>query len=116
MKTFSEQLAPILELLKAAPPHSSTSELMLFLKKRVENIRPEILAVAVDTFHLRQEASRKLGSWASDGFFSSTLLPQASRITFASYRASYFNGCNHILEIGTGTGSDTASSPESQSK
>lgn len=109
MKTFSEQLAPILELLKAAPPHSSTSELMLFLKKRVENIRPEILAVAVDTFHLRQEASRKLGSWASDGFFSSTLLPQASRITFASYRASYFNGCNHILEIGTGTGSDTAS-------
>lgn len=108
VKTFSEQLADILEILKTAPTPASVSELVLFIKKRIHDIDPQLLAVAVDTFCLRREASQKLGSWAALGFFSSTLLPQASRLAFASYRASYFHGCEHVLEIGTGTGSDTA--------
>lgn len=108
VETISEQLAAILELLNAAPQSSSTSDLVLFLKKRIQDVKPELVSVAVDTFRLRKEAPHKLGPWASQGFFCSTLLPQASRAAFATYRASFFSACNHVLEIGTGTGSDTA--------
>lgn len=108
VKPSTEQLNTILGLLERAPSSSNPSDLVLFLKKHDLAIDPEVVSIAIDTFRLRGEAVQKLGSWASQGFFSSTLLPQASRLAFATYRASFFKGCDHVLEIGTGTGSDTA--------
>jgi hypothetical protein len=56
----------------------------------------------------RRTSSEKLGEWSKAGFFVSALVEQASRRAIAEYRARFFQGATHILEIGTGTGSDTA--------
>lgn len=82
--------------------------LVLFLRKKFPTSDVRELNLAVETFIARRQASEKLGEWATEGFFSLSLLQQASRLSIARYRASFFAGRKHVLEIGTGTGSDTA--------
>lgn len=82
--------------------------LVLLLRKKFPGSDVRELNLAVETFIARRQASAKLGDWAAHGFFSLSLLQQASRHSIAQYRASYFAGKKHVLEIGTGTGSDTA--------
>ena len=66
------------------------------------------LNLAVETYIARYQAPEKLGEWAKEGHFSLSLLQQATRQSIANYRAQLFAGRKHVLEIGTGTGSDTA--------
>ena len=82
--------------------------LVLKLRKAFPNSDARELNLAVETFIARRQAVDKLGEWAKEGHFSLSLLQQASRESIASYRASFFAGREHVLEIGTGTGSDTA--------
>ncbi len=82
--------------------------LVLKLRKAFPNSDTRELNLAVETFIARRQAADKLGEWAKDGHFSLSLLQQASRHSIASYRAQFFAGRTHVLEIGTGTGSDTA--------
>jgi SAM-dependent methyltransferase len=82
--------------------------LVLKLRKAFPNSDTRELNLAVETFIARRQAADKLGEWAKEGYFSLSLLQQASRHSIASYRAQFFAGRSNILEIGTGTGSDTA--------
>lgn len=82
--------------------------LVLKVRKAFPDADPRELNLAVETYIARRQAPDKLGEWAREGHFSVSLLQQASRESIASYRARYFAGRKHILEIGTGTGSDTA--------
>ena len=82
--------------------------LVLKLRKAFPGSDARELNLAVETFIARRQAAEKLGEWAREGHFSLSLLQQASRHSIASYRASFFAGRTHVLEIGTGTGSDTA--------
>jgi hypothetical protein len=84
------------------------SSLVLRLRKALPEVALADLALAAETFVARRAAPAKLGAWAKEGFFSAALLEQASRESIARYRARYFAACSHVLEIGTGTGSDTA--------
>jgi hypothetical protein len=81
---------------------------VLRLRRIFPTIDRTTLALAIDTYFLRQTAIEKLGSWAARGFFSAELLEQASRQAISVYRASLYQGLHHVLELGTGTGSDTA--------
>lgn len=83
-------------------------DLVLKVRKAFPDADPRELNLAVETYIARRQAPDKLGEWAREGHFSVSLLQQASRESIASYRARYFAGRRHILEIGTGTGSDTA--------
>jgi SAM-dependent methyltransferase len=83
-------------------------DLVLRLRKAFPNADVRELNLAVETYIARRQAPEKLGEWAKEGHFSVSLLQQASRQSIASYRAGVFRGCSHVLEIGTGTGSDTA--------
>jgi hypothetical protein len=89
-------------------PNLDRAALVMKLKKLVPQADPSSLALALDTYIARRDAVGKLGSWSSAGFFSAALVEQASRVEIAAYRASYFAGLAHVLEIGTGTASDTA--------
>ena len=82
--------------------------LVLKLRKAFPNSDVRELNLAVETFIARRQAADKLGEWAKEGHFSLSLLQQASRQSIATYRAGFFAGRKHVLEIGTGTGSDTA--------
>jgi len=82
--------------------------LVMRLRKAFPGADVTELNLAVETHLARRTAAEKLGEWAKEGHFSVSLLQQASRSSIAEYRAQYFKGCDHVLEIGTGTGSDTA--------
>jgi predicted RNA methylase len=69
----------------------------------------ETLSIAIDTYFSRGNAGAKLGNWAQNGYFSVDILEQASRQAISIHRSSFFSGLKHVLEIGTGTGADTAS-------
>ena len=103
-RTYEEALAT---LTREAETRDVPS-LILRLRKLFPNALPTELNLAVETYVARHEAHEKLGSWAKEGYFSNALLQQASRIAIARARAEHFKGSKHILEIGTGTGSDTA--------
>ena len=92
----------------AADPALDATSMVLRLKKIDPTINRDTLAIAIDTYFSRNQASEKLGSWAQSGFFSSELLQQASRHAISNYRAQFFCGLSHVLEIGTGTAADTA--------
>jgi|GEM_PF-1526326 len=91
-----------------ADPTLNSAALVLRLKKVAPAVDRETLALALDTYFSRIQATEKLGTWALTGFFSSELLEQASRHAISNYRAQLFRGLSHVLEIGTGTGADTA--------
>ncbi len=83
-------------------------ELALKLKKSFPKADPLAATIALDSFIARREPDNKFGSWGTRGFFTASLVEQASRDVIARYRSCYFDGLTHVLEIGTGTGSDTA--------
>ncbi len=91
-----------------AQPNLSKGDLVLRLKKSSPAADNTTVAIALDTFFARLSRDDKFGAWSQQGFFVSALVEQASRSRIAEYRARRFEGCSHILEIGTGTGSDTA--------
>jgi SAM-dependent methyltransferase len=91
---------------EGAPADAPT--LVMRLRKLFPEADTAQLNLAVETYVSRGRAHEKLGAWAKEGFFSNALLQQASRQAIAEARAQHFTGCSHVLEIGTGTGSDTA--------
>ncbi len=82
--------------------------LVMKLRKAFPNADVREMNLAVETFIARRQAPDKLGEWSREGHFSLSLLQQASRQSIAAYRAGFFLGRSHVLEIGTGAGSDTA--------
>ena len=82
--------------------------LVMKLRKAFPSANVHELNLAIETYIARHQAPEKLGAWAKEGHFSLSLLQQASRHSIATYRAQFFAGRKHVLEIGTGTGSDTA--------
>ena len=82
--------------------------LVMKLRKAFPAANVHELNLAVETYIARRQAPEKLGAWAKEGHFSLSLLQQATRHSIATYRAHFFAGRKHVLEIGTGTGSDTA--------
>lgn len=99
-----------LEVLEALPsaPHRTAADLILRLRSSLPDADAHQISLAVETFLARKTAPDKLGEWSSEGFFSTSLLEQASRMAIADYRATFFKGLSNVLEVGTGTGSDTA--------
>ncbi len=102
--TYERALQSLLE----SATKLDTPALVLKLRKTFPNSDVRELNLAVETFIARRQAADKLGEWAKEGHFSLSLLQQASRQSIATYRATFFAGREHVLEIGTGTGSDTA--------
>jgi hypothetical protein len=90
-----------------ATPSLTAADLVLRLRKSFASTSPALVALAAETAIARIAAKEKLGGWSAEGVFPSALLEQASRSAIANYRAHYFYGRQHVLEIGTGTGSDT---------
>ena len=82
--------------------------LVMKLRKAFPAANVHELNLAVETYIARHQAPEKLGEWAKEGHFSLSLLQQATRQSIANYRAQFFAGRKHVLEIGTGAGSDTA--------
>jgi predicted RNA methylase len=103
-----EALVAHITSIAEASPDLDRAALVMKLKKLVPQADHTSLSVALDTYIARCESTEKLGAWSTSGFFSLSLVEQASRREFAEYRASYFRGIQHVLEVGTGTGSDTA--------
>lgn len=103
-----QQLVSHLTDLHTLHPTLSSSDLVLRLRKIFPGAPIPLITAAVETFEARKVAPEKLGSWAQQGFFTTSLLEQASRVSIATYRARYFAGRAHVLEVGTGTGSDTS--------
>jgi hypothetical protein len=97
-----------LQSLSESSPKLDAPALVLRLRKAFPNADVREVNLAVETFIARRQAPEKLGAWAKEGHFSVSLLQQASRESIATYRAQFFEGRSHVLEIGTGTGSDTA--------
>lgn len=104
----SERLLEEIEALEQSGPRLETADLILKLRKMHPALDRETLVEAVETARSRPLAVSKLGEWAAQGRFTRSVLEQASRASIAAYRARYFAGLSHVLEIGTGTGSDTA--------
>lgn len=92
----------------AQNPTLDPAAMVLRLRKTSPALDKEVLSLAVETFFARLRATEKLGIWAEKGFFSTALLEQATREPISRYRARFFDGLQHVLEIGTGTGADTA--------
>lgn len=86
----------------------TSADLVLRLRSAFPDVPAEVIGLAAETTALRRVAHDKLGSWATRGIFSRSLLEQASRASIARHRARCFVGRENILEIGTGTGADTA--------
>ncbi len=103
-----DELLLQLTTIHQAHPLLEKADLALKLKKSAPHADPLTIAVALDTFMTRRDPEGKFGTWGSQGYFVSALVEQASREAIARYRSQYFTGLQHVLEIGTGTGSDTA--------
>lgn len=103
-----EELVEQIHQLARTSTDSDVASLALKLKKVAPQAEPALAALALDTYVARRDAQAKLGSWSAQGFFSLPVVEQASRAPIAHYRASLFSGVSHLLEVGTGVGSDTA--------
>lgn len=103
-----QRLVNELSNLQSSCPPLSSAALILRLRKSFPDTPTQLISAAVETFEARKTAPDKLGSWAHNGLFTASLLEQASRVSIAEYRARYFGGRAHVLEIGTGTASDTS--------
>lgn len=104
----SANLDELLTFLDTLADSSDLPSLVLTLRKRFPRLEPEILTIAAEISVTRRCAPEKLGEWSRKGFLSRALLQQASRTAIANYRADAFKGLAHVVEVGTGTGSDTA--------
>jgi len=105
LKTTYEQALELLTRERAKP---DAPALVMRLRKLFPDADVTELNLAAESYIARHLAPTKLGEWASEGHFSISLLQQASRESIATYRAALFQGREHVLEVGTGTGSDTA--------
>ena len=106
--TDFKQLLSEATRLSLCEPRPSLAELVLRLKRAFPAVRHETISLVSETVQSRKIAADKLGDWSREGLFTKALLEQASRATIAEHRATFFSGRSHMLEIGTGTGSDTA--------
>jgi SAM-dependent methyltransferase len=107
IKALERAIASIATL-HTAEPSLDQAAVVLRLRKQLPQFDRDTLALAIDTYFSRRAAAEKLGSWATRGYFSADLLEQASRQAISRYRAEFFRGLHHVLELGTGTGADTA--------
>lgn len=107
MEALKKAISDIAKL-HAATPSLDPAGLVLRLRKQQPQLDGETLCLAIDTYFSRSAAAEKLGAWASHGYFSPELLEQASRQAISQYRATIYRGLHHVLELGTGTGADTA--------
>ena len=103
-------LEELLAFIEAEVGGSELPQIVLRLKKQFPGTNAESLTLAAEIFVSRKAAVEKLGSWAKGGYFSKSVLEQSSRSAIAALRASRFCRANHVIEIGTGSGSDTAAS------
>ncbi len=104
-------VAALEEALARIHPKASGKELpeiVLQLKKELPEAPAAVLSLAAEVLVSRRLAAEKLGAWAQEGFFSKAVLEQASRLAIAEHRAKRFAGAKHVLEVGTGSGSDAA--------
>ncbi len=104
----SAVLDEILAYLETLSSSSDLPTLILTLRRKFPHIEPQPLNTAAEIFIARRSAPEKLGEWSRHGYFSRAVLQQASRTPIAEYRAEAFRGLSHVVEIGTGAGSDTA--------
>jgi SAM-dependent methyltransferase len=104
----SAVLDEVLAALETLSNSVDLPSLVLSLRKRFPELDPQALNMAAEIFVARRSAPQKLGDWARGGYFSLAVLQQASRSAIAEHRAQGFRGSSHVLEIGTGSGSDTA--------
>lgn len=75
--------------------------------KKLSSTEGEKTRRAVEIVLLRKQAVF-LGDWSRQGLFTREALEQASRPEVSARHAIRFQGCAHVLEIGTGIGADTA--------
>jgi hypothetical protein len=101
-------LDEVIASLETLPNSTDLPSLVLTLRKRFPEVDPKTLNMAAEIFVARRSAPHKLGEWSRQGYFSLAVLQQASRSAIAEHRAQAFRGLSHVLEIGTGSGSDTA--------
>ena len=106
--TKFQQLLDEATRLGSSEPKPTIAELVLRLKRAFPFAPSETISLIAETVQTRDIAAQKLGEWSRDGLFTKALLEQASRSSIAQHRATFFAGRKHALEIGTGTGSDTA--------
>lgn len=57
---------------------------------------------------IARNRAKNLGDWCSEGLFTGISLQQSSHPEVAAWHARRFSGFSHVLEIGTGSGFDTA--------
>jgi hypothetical protein len=86
----------------------TAADIALKLKRSHPEIDPLLLSIAIDSTLLRSKAVEKLGSYGAQMLFKGDLLEQASQAAISKHRAALFRSCRHVLEIGTGTGADSA--------
>ncbi len=77
------------------------------LLRKATHCRAEIASEALEISLCRQKA-RIFGEWTAEGFFTRQSLEQATTPTVANLHAEKFHARNHVLEICTGAGFDTA--------
>jgi SAM-dependent methyltransferase len=85
---------------------NDTLRASMFLRKETKCL-PEIASSALDIVLCRQKAL-SMGDWTQNGFFTRQSLEQSTAPVVAKHHAERFRGCQHILEICTGVGFDTA--------
>lgn len=78
------------------------------IKERWHAVPVPDLDWAIEIIAARRRASDDKDNQASDLLFSRRMLEQSSRPAISRHHAARFDGCRHVLEIGTGLGSDCA--------
>lgn len=97
-----ERVTPI-----AVRSNFDPARMVLDIKRAIPEVDAARLNEVIEVLLARRRAER-LGAWTEHGLFSRRNLEQASRLEVATHHAARFAGCSHVLEIGTGLGSDTA--------
>ena len=77
------------------------------LLRKATNCLPEIASAALDIVLCRHKALA-MGDWTKRGFFTRQSLEQSTAPAVAKHHAERFQGCQHVLEICSGVGFDTA--------
>jgi hypothetical protein len=105
---FSEEGVSILcrteELLLTTQNDTLRASMLL---RKATNCLPEIASSALDIVFCRQKAL-SMGDWTQRGFFTRQSLEQSTAPAVAKHHAERFRGCQHVLEICSGVGFDTA--------
>ena len=85
------------------------AELVLKVKSKFKDTNTESLNQAIEIVLARKQANElELPDWTSEGLFTRRSLEQATHPSISLHHAAHFNGVNHLIEIGSGAGFDTA--------